>query len=145
VGVSQTYEDFLSGQKLEGDIARVLQKVDKIAHHGNADVPALNEVLKDEVAVQAKKNPDVLAAISQRVADEGGDPKAMFETYLSATEVQAIAKGGSLATAPVDEKIAGLDGQTKAPSRPPLTFGSSKARLRNDDKPFRAKETEKKQ
>ena len=34
VGVFQTYQDYLSGEKLQGDIGRVLPKVDKIASEG---------------------------------------------------------------------------------------------------------------
>jgi enamine deaminase RidA (YjgF/YER057c/UK114 family) len=77
VGVVQAYSGFLNETKLRGDIARILQKIDKIAHQGKADVPALNEVLKKEVTVQSRSNPDVLAQMAQRVADEGGDPKAV--------------------------------------------------------------------
>jgi len=134
VGVFQTYQDYLSGEKLQGDIARVLQKVDKIAHEGTADVPVLNEVLKNEVAAQARNNPDVMAAIAQRVADEGGDPQAVLTTYLPDNEVKAFATDGRLTTAPLDAKIANLDGRTESPIRHPSTFGTGEALLRTPTK-----------
>lgn len=134
VGVFQSYTGYLDQEKLKGDIARILQKVDKIANQGNADVPALNEVLKNEVSEQTRDNPDVMAAIAQRVADEGGDPKAVLGAYLTEQDVQHLADKGKLKTAPGDEKIAGMDGQSGAPIRHPMTFGSGKAQLRPENK-----------
>ncbi len=130
VGVFQAYTGYLDQEKLKGDIARILQKVDKIANQGKADVPALNEVLKNEVAEQTRDNPDVLAAMAQRVADEGGDPKGVLGVYLADGEMQGLAAKGKLATAPGDEKIGALDGDTKAPIRHAPTFGTGKAQLR---------------
>lgn len=135
VGMFQTYDDHLSEEKLNGDIARVVQKVDKIAHQSDADVPALNEVLKNEVAEQQKKNPKVVGYIAQRVADEGGNPQEVFETYLDQNDVKAIVAAGRLKTAPVDSTIASADGIETATPRRPVTFGSGKATLRSNAKP----------
>lgn len=134
VGVVQSYTDFVDEEKIKGDIARILQKVDKIAHEGKADVPALNEALKNQVSQQSRDNPDVVAAMAQRVADEGGDPKVVFGTYLADADVQSLVGKGKLTTAPQDEKVAAIDGQTKAPTRHPATFGTGKAQLRSADK-----------
>jgi len=134
VGVVQAYSGFLNETKLRGDIARILQKIDKIAHQGKADVPALNEVLKKEVTVQSRSNPDVLAQMAQRVADEGGDPKAVFATYLTENDVQALAGKGNLATAAVDPKVAGAHDDKTPTFRHPATFGTGKAQLRSVNK-----------
>lgn len=134
VGAVQAYSGFLNETKLKDDIARILQKIDKIAHQGKADVPALNQVLKDEVTAQSRNNPEVLAQMAQRVADEGGDPKTVFATYLTDNDVQALAGNGKLGTAPVDAKVAGANGEKKQTIRHPATFGTGKATLRPVDK-----------
>lgn len=144
VGVVQAYTDYVDEEKLKGDIARILQKVDKIAHEGKADVPALNEVLKEQVSAQSRSNPDVVAAMAQRVVDEGGDPKVVFGTYLTNADVQGLSSQGKLVTAPHDEKIAAMDGRTKAATRHPATFGTGKAQLRSADKKPNQSQPEKK-
>jgi hypothetical protein len=144
VGVVQAYADYEDEERLKGDIARILQKVDKIAHEGKADVPALNETLKNEVSAQSRDNPDVIAAIAQRVADEGGDPKVIFGTYLTDADVQGLAAKGKLAAAPPNEQIAAIDGQTKGQTRHPATFGTGKAQLRSAEKKPQQSQPEKK-
>jgi len=144
VGCFQTYQDYLGEVKLKGDIARVLQKLDTIVHHGVADVPELNEIVKSEIAEKSRENPDIIAAIAQRAADEGADPKAVFATYLPEGDVERIAGDGNLKVKASDLAIARIDGQTTAPVRPALTFGHNKPRLRSDSGAPHKVETEKK-
>jgi hypothetical protein len=142
VGMFQTLADAKEGAKLEADMARMLATLDKIAQNSEVEIPELNEFVKNEVSAQARANPDVVKKLAQNVADEGGDPAEMLGSYLPPSEVQNVARKGSLNTK--TPKVArpstpaGPDaaGDEKPKGRRKLEFGG-KAKVREPagDKP----------
>jgi hypothetical protein len=101
VGMYQTYADALAGQKLEADMARMLATIERIASDSGDENPELQEFMKTELTAQSRANPKVVAKMAQRVADEGGDPTAMLQRHLPASEVEGLSRQGSLKIKPV--------------------------------------------
>lgn len=149
VGMFQVYKDDLDQKKVEADLARVLQSLDKIASQSDVDIPELNDLLKTEIAAQSRANPNVVEKFAQRVADEGGDPADVMAAYLPPAEVETMQRSGTLTTKPVtrskptDAKIATPEGgaAADAPAAEPtpyatrrrkLTFGGGPARVRGE-------------
>ncbi|HTJ83135.1 MAG TPA: hypothetical protein VL400_15560 [Polyangiaceae bacterium] len=155
VGMFQTWKDDQDQKKVEADLARVLQQLDKIASSSDVDIPELNDLLKTELAAQSRANPDVVRGFAQRVADEGGDPAEAFAAYLPESEVQGMQRKGTLAVKPTTQSkktaaVAANDTSASggtasggaatdagADSKPvtrrrKLTFGGGPARLRDD-------------
>ena len=92
VSVMQSYLDAKAGEKMEEDMARMLQRMDEIA--ANSDDPALQELIGAELAAQSRANPDVVQKLAQRVADEGGDPTEMLGRHMDASEVENVSRKG---------------------------------------------------
>ncbi len=139
VGMFQTLADAKEGAKLEADMARMLATLDRIAQNSEVEIPELNEFVKNEVSAQARANPDVVKKLAQNVADGGGDPAEMLGAYLPPSEVQNVARKGSLNTK--SPKIAravlgGADAPTgedaKPKTRRKLEFGG-KAKVREPE------------
>lgn len=101
VGMYQSYEDALAGQKLEADMARMLATIERIASESGDENPQLQEFMKTELTAQSRANPKVVEKMAQRVADEGGDPTAMLQKHLPASEVEGLSRSGSLKIKPV--------------------------------------------
>jgi hypothetical protein len=100
VSMFQTYDDDQDQKKVEADLARVLQQMDKIASTSTVDIPELNDLLKTELAAQSRANPDVVRGFAQRVADEGGDPAEVVAAYLPESEVQGMQRKGTFTVKP---------------------------------------------
>jgi hypothetical protein len=100
VGMVQAMMDEQDKEKMEGDLARMLQTLDKIASSSDIAIPELDALVKSELSAQSRNNPDVVKKMAQRVADEGGDPNAMLGNYLSASEVQSLGRKGELKVKP---------------------------------------------
>ncbi len=100
VSMFQTYDDDQDQKKVEADLARVLQQMDKIASTSAVDIPELNDLLKTELAAQSRANPDVVRGFAQRVADEGGDPAEVVAAYLPESEVQGMQRKGAFTVKP---------------------------------------------
>lgn len=100
VGMVQAMLDEQDKEKMEGDLARMLQTLDKIASSSDIAIPELDALVKSELSAQSRNNPDVVKKMAQRVADEGGDPNAMLGNYLSASEVQSLGRKGELKVKP---------------------------------------------
>ena len=92
VGMFQCYDDDQDQKKVEGDLARVLAQLDKIASSSEVDLPALNDLIKTELASQARANPGVVAGFAQKVSDEGEDPADVLAAYLPESEVQDLTR-----------------------------------------------------
>ncbi len=92
VSVMQSYLDSKAGEKMEEDMARMLQRMDEIA--ANSDDPALQELIGAELAAQSRSNPDVVKKLAQRVSDEGGDPTEMLGRHMDASEVENVSRKG---------------------------------------------------
>src|SRR5262245_12367451 len=86
VGMFQCYMDAKEGEKLEADMARMLQMLDKIANSTETPIPELEAFVNSEINAQSRANPKVVAQLAQRVADEGGDPAAMLGKHLPPAE-----------------------------------------------------------
>jgi hypothetical protein len=92
VSVFQSYLDAKAGEKLEEDMARMLQQLDKLAE-GN---PELQAFVTSELSAQARANPDVVEKLSDRVVEDGGDATEMLSKHMSASEVANLAKKGKV-------------------------------------------------
>lgn len=101
VGMYQSYADAIAGQKLEADMARMLATIERIASESGDENPQLQEFMKTELTAQSRANPKVVEKMAQRVADEGGDPTAMLQKHLPASEVEGLSRQGSLKIKPV--------------------------------------------
>ncbi|MCC6551898.1 MAG: hypothetical protein IT372_02600 [Polyangiaceae bacterium] len=106
VGMYQCYSDAAEGEKMEADMARMLQMLDKIAASSEVEIPELENFVKTEINAQSRANPDVVAKLAQRVADEGGDPKAMLSQHLPPSEVEGLDRKGGLSVKPPSGKPA---------------------------------------
>jgi hypothetical protein len=142
VGMFQTYDDDQDQKKVEADLARVLQTLDKIANESDVDLPELNDLIKNELAAQSRSNPGVVQSFAQRLADDGQDPGDVMRTYLPESEVQGLARkqsikpkanvsagnasGAQLATRSSEGAAAG----SPARRRRVLSFGGGPAKLR---------------
>lgn len=100
VGMFQCFDDHFDQKKVEEDLARVLASLDKIASESDVDLPALNDLIKSEIAAANRANPSVVEKVAQRVADEGGDPATVMAAYLPEGEVQAMQRSGRLEVKP---------------------------------------------
>jgi hypothetical protein len=94
VGMIQTYLDEKDKEKMEADMARMLQTLDTIAQNSDVEIPELNAFLKSEIEAQQRANPDVVDKFAQRVADEGGDPSTVLGSYLPPSELEAMNRKG---------------------------------------------------
>lgn len=106
VGMFQCFDDHFDQKKVEEDLARVLASLDKIAAESDVDLPALNDLIKSEIAAASRANPSVVEKVAQRVADEGGDPAVVMGAYLPEGEVQAMQRSGRLAVKPPSTPVA---------------------------------------
>ncbi len=86
VSMFQSIDDAASSAKLEEDMARMLQQLDKIstADGGN---PALNEFISGELKAQSRANPDIVNKLQERIEADGGDPSAMFGKHMDASDL----------------------------------------------------------
>ncbi|MCK9461938.1 MAG: hypothetical protein M0R80_20090 [Proteobacteria bacterium] len=90
-------------EKLRGDMARMMQTLDKIA--GESGDPRLQQFLSTEIEAQSRANPGVVQKLAQRYADEGEDPAQKLAKHLPKSEVQKMARSGSIKTEPTAVKI----------------------------------------
>lgn len=104
VGMYQCYADAKQGEKLEADMARMLQMLDKISAESEVPLPELDSFVKTEIAAQSRANPKVVTKLAQRVADEGGDPQQMLAKHLPASEVEEVQRKGTLSVKPATVK-----------------------------------------
>lgn len=100
VSMYQSYADAIAGDKLQADMARMLATIERIATEAGDDNPELQEFMKTELTAQSRSNPKVVEKMAQRVADEGGDPAAMLQKHLPASEVEGLQRAGSLKVKP---------------------------------------------
>ena len=100
VGMIQGVLDDEDQQKMEGDLARMLATLDKIASSSDVAIPELDALVKSELNAASRSNPDIVKKMAQRVADEGGDPSAVLGGYLDASEMQKLGRKGSLKVKP---------------------------------------------
>ncbi|MCU0661268.1 MAG: hypothetical protein MUC50_02965 [Myxococcota bacterium] len=94
--IFQTWLDAKASEKMEEDMARMLQTLDKLATE--SDDPTLKQFVNTEMAVQSRSNSAVIEKLAQRVTDEGGDPAAVIGKHLPASEVNRMARTGKLKT-----------------------------------------------
>ena len=80
--------------KLEGDIARMMQTLDRLA--SNSDDPQLQAFMATELEAQARTNPEVVQKLAQRFSDSGDDPAEKLGKHLSSSEVEKIGRKGHL-------------------------------------------------
>jgi hypothetical protein len=106
VSMFQTYQDAKQSEKIEADMARMLQMLDKIATTSEVEIPELNEFVKTEVATQSRANPAVVQKMAQRMADEGEDPTEALGSYLPAADVEKMQRKGELKLKPPTTKLA---------------------------------------
>jgi hypothetical protein len=106
VSMFQTYQDAKQSEKIEADMARMLQMLDKIATTSEVEIPELNEFVKTEVATQSRANPAVVQKMAQRMADEGDDPTEALGSYLPAADVEKMQRKGELKLKPPTTKLA---------------------------------------
>jgi hypothetical protein len=100
VGMYQCYSDAKQGEKLEADMARMLQMLDKISNESEVEIPELDELVRTEIAAQSRANPKVVTKLAQRVADEGGDPGEMLGKHLPPSEMEGLQRKGELTVKP---------------------------------------------
>ncbi|MEJ7729075.1 MAG: hypothetical protein WKG00_07665 [Polyangiaceae bacterium] len=135
VSMFQTYQDAKQGEKMEAEMARMLQMLDKIASSTDVEIPELSDFVKTEIATQSRTNPTVVQKMAQRMADEGEDPAAVLGSYLPPSEVEGLQRKGTLKVAPpktapsTAAAAPGPSGEPAAPGdkprrRPRLAFGA---------------------
>lgn len=127
VGMYQTYQDARASEKMEADMARMLQTLDKIAQNSDVELPDLNAFLKGELEAQSRANPDVVEKFAQRVSDDGGDPTDVLGSYLPPSEMEQINRAG----AKVKPKQVTNDAAAPPKKRRALVFGGA-AKVRED-------------
>lgn len=91
VSLFQSISDAAESAKVEEDLARMLQTLDKIAQTSGADNPELANFLSKEMEAQTRGNPSVMEKMTDRVSAEGGDPNAVLARHLPASEIKGIA------------------------------------------------------
>lgn len=104
VSVAQSYLDSKDSEKMEEDLARMLQRMDQIA--ANSNDPELQELIKSELSAQSRANPDVVEKLAQRVSDNGGDPAEVLGKHLDAADIEGIARKGLMKTSGDNEAAA---------------------------------------
>ncbi|MGB1014858.1 MAG: hypothetical protein ACPG4T_12040 [Nannocystaceae bacterium] len=82
----QSLGDAQASAKLEEDMARMLQQLDKIANSEGGN-PALNEFISGELKAQSRANPDIVGKLQERIEADGGDPGAMLGKHMDASDV----------------------------------------------------------
>ena len=107
-------------EKLRGDMARMMQTLDRIASESGD--PRLQQFLSTEIEAQSRANPEVVQKLAQRYADEGENPAEKLAKHLPKSEVQKMARAGSIKTEPKAVKIERKRGapavETPRPPRP---------------------------
>lgn len=124
VGMFQCYTDAKQGEKLEADMARMLQMLDKIASSSEVAIPELDEFVRTEIATQSRANPAVVTKLAQRVSDEGGNPGEMLAKHLPASEVEGLERKGGLTVKPTTLRptiVLGPKGDGTSGARRPLS------------------------
>jgi hypothetical protein len=124
VSMYQSWSDAASKQKMEDNLARLMERLDHVGQGEDVEVPKINDLMKNEITTMGRSSPRVVTMMAQRVADEGGNPEEMLGAYLPPSELLALKRGGSLTT----KGTAGLTG----PPRRPMTFGQGPAQVRAD-------------
>jgi hypothetical protein len=129
VSMYQAVGEARDAAKQEEAMANMLQKLDTIMQTAGVEVPAINELVKGELASASRENPNLVKKVAQRVADSGGNPASVLGSYLPADEVKRIQRSGTLVVKkPVEEH------KTVAVAEPPvrksLQFGDAPARVR---------------
>jgi hypothetical protein len=158
VSMFQCFDDHFDQKKVEEDLARVLANLDKIAAESDVDIPALNDLIKTEIAAASRANPAVVEKVAQRVADEGGNPAEVMAAYLPESEVQDMQRKGRFSVKPTaapvpkpeqaeapaeggEQAVAARSGSTEGKAvrrRRPLTFGGGPARILRGGEPAEA-------
>jgi len=105
-------------EKLRGDMERMMQTLDKIASESGD--PRLQQFLSTEIEAQSRANPEVVQKLAQRYADEGENPAQKLAKHLPKSEVQKMARSGSIKTEPTAVKIEPKRGEPAVvpPARP---------------------------
>ncbi|HEX2675562.1 MAG TPA: hypothetical protein VHM19_02960 [Polyangiales bacterium] len=124
--------------KQEENMANVLQKLDTIMQKEGVEVPAINDLVKNELSAASRDNPDLVKKVAQRVADSGGNPADVLGSYLPPDEVKRMARGGSLQVKKEPRETSSSGGGThtaaaaapKPPPRRAMTFGNGPAVVR---------------
>lgn len=102
VGLGQAWLRHESGLRMEADLARMLDDLDRLAGRD----PELDAYLSEEVRVQARANPDVINALAERVEARGEtiegllQRRGMSEGDLEALGLQSLEKAASRVAAP---------------------------------------------
>lgn len=126
VSMFQSWQDSLASEKMEEDLARMLAQLEKIASESDVEIPGLDNLLAKEMEAQSRSNPDVMSKLSDRVAADGGDPRAVLGKHLSASEMNTLGnkvkgggKGGSNSAdkakiKKLEKKIADMEAKSKS-------------------------------
>lgn len=132
VSMYQAIGDAREAAKQEEAMANVLQKLDTIMQKSGVEVPAINELVKTELASASRENPALVRKVAQRVADSGGNPASVLGSYLPADEVKRIQRSGTLQVKkPVEEHQAIAAAPPPEP-RKSLKFGDGPAQIRHE-------------
>lgn len=115
VSMFQSYVDSKEAEKMQSDMARMLQQLDRLAASG--ENPELAAFVSTELSAQARANPQVIEMVAQRVADEGGDPAEMLSKHMQASDVEGIARDGKLKTKPKATAAKSEEPATKEPAK----------------------------
>jgi hypothetical protein len=75
-------------EKMGDDIARMLVKLNAMA--STSTDPAVQELVKAEMAAQSRGNEAVVGKIAQQVKDSGGDPDTVLAAVLPEEELQRV-------------------------------------------------------
>lgn len=94
VTVFQSYLEVAQGDRMEEDMARMLQQLDKLA--ASSEDPNLQAFVTSELNAQARANPDIVEKLADRVEDDGGDAADMLSKHMSASEVANLAETGKI-------------------------------------------------
>lgn len=99
VSIFQSVEDAKGAAKMEDDMARMLQTLDKLS----SESPELTAYLSKEMEAQSRSNPDVINKVAARVVAEGGNANEMLARHLPAGELKPVAGEKSAAPAGVSK------------------------------------------
>jgi hypothetical protein len=104
VSCFQSISDAQESAKMEEDLARMLQTLDKIATESGGEGGALNDFISKEMESQSRANPDVIKKVADRVTAEGGDPNALLGRHLPASELGGFPDAKAAAPPAVSEE-----------------------------------------
>ena len=137
VSMYQAIGEARDAAKQEEAMANMLQKLDTIMQTAGVEVPAINELVKSELASASRENPNLVKKVAQRVSDSGGNPASVLGSYLPADEVKRIQRSGNLSVKkPVVEEHKTVAEAAPAPVvRKSLEFGDAPARVRPEPPP----------